>query len=185
MPFARANSTSPDRFTVMPSETQRRGRSNMPSPCPLLPVLVDVAPAAPSTAPSVEIRANCIRADRGRNCNGSSSRRRQRTRHVAKATFTTPTDEAGRTPRTNPGSEFPPSPEWRLTPFALVNPYAGTFGPETIAPEKCPLPFGPSSRSGFALQISLLLRCAASLRPLGRGSGPPAPSWPGFIATGS
>lgn len=77
------------------------------------------------------------------------------------------------------------SPEWRLTPFALVNPYAGTFGPETIAAGKFPLPFGHSSRPGFALQISLLLRCAASLRPLGRGSGPPAPSWPGFIATGS
>jgi hypothetical protein len=35
--------------------------------------------------------------------------------------------------------------------FALVNPYAGTFGPETIAPEKSPLPFGHSSRSGLSL----------------------------------
>jgi hypothetical protein len=48
-----------------------------------------------------------------------------------------------------------------------VSPYAGSFGPETIAPEKFPLPFGHSSRLGFALQISLLLRCAALFGSLG------------------
>ncbi len=55
------------------------------------------------------------------------------------------------------------SPEWRLTPFALVNPYAGTFGPETITPEKSPLPFGPSSRSGLCLAdfpFAQVRRCA-------------------------
>jgi hypothetical protein len=139
--------------------------------------------AAARTASSVELHANSIPTDQGSSCPGSINNRPQRTQLMARARFSQPS-EAVRMPAIATRYCFRHSPEGRLIPFALVNPYAAAFGPETIAAENFPLPCGHSSRSGqrpAKFPFAQVLRCTP---PPERGSGPPAPSWPGFIATG-